>query len=294
MERALSFGSVAHAYDHYRPELPREVCEWWGVAPGMTVVDVAAGTGLATRPLARAVSTAAAIAGHVVSVEPDDDMRRVLSERSPDVDARKGTGESIPAADASADVIAIVSAWHWLDEARAFAEAARVLRDGGTLGIAWNGADQREGWVSDLFALRRSLGEESTRRSGAARSGEHQNEERPNATENAHRRHDPRAIGLPNDAPFANVETKQIFWTWSRTPLEIVAWMGTYSGILTADAEVSRTARERAFALATEHADEEGIVQVPMCTRCWKAMRAPRMTGSMTTAVSALSKRRAD
>jgi hypothetical protein len=43
------------------------------------------------------------------------------------------------------------SAWHWFNESRALAEIARVLRDGGVLGVLGTIPDISVDWVRDLF-----------------------------------------------------------------------------------------------------------------------------------------------
>jgi SAM-dependent methyltransferase len=68
----------------------------------------------------------------------------------PEVRALAGTAEEIPLPDASVDAITVAQAWHWVDPDRATAEAARVLRPGGTLGLIWNRRDDRVGWIVDL------------------------------------------------------------------------------------------------------------------------------------------------
>jgi ubiquinone/menaquinone biosynthesis C-methylase UbiE len=77
-------------------------------------------------------------------------MRETLEATLPEVRAIKGTAEEIPLPDQSIDVITVAQAWHWVDVERATAEAARVLKPGGTLGLIWNRRDDRVPWVQRL------------------------------------------------------------------------------------------------------------------------------------------------
>ena len=63
-----------------------------------------------------------------------------------------GTAEQIPADAASRDVVIAQSAWHWVDEARAVPEVARVLRPGGRLSLVWSGPDRTVDWMRSLWA----------------------------------------------------------------------------------------------------------------------------------------------
>ena len=116
----------------------------WLLPPRCEVaVDLAAGTGLLSRALARRVP-------EVIAVEPDGRMAAVLRARSPGVRVLRGTGEAIPVDDAQADGVFVSSAWHWLDPERAVPEIARVLRDGGRLGVLWTTRDREVPWVRGL------------------------------------------------------------------------------------------------------------------------------------------------
>ena len=133
--RALSLGAVAATYDRYRPAPPHAAVAWLLPQRVKVAVDVAAGTGaLARRLLDRA--------DQVVTVEPDERMAAVLARRLPSVRLLVGRGESLPLADASADVVLVSSAWHWLDHGEAVPEFARVLRPSGLLGICWTSLDR--------------------------------------------------------------------------------------------------------------------------------------------------------
>ena len=139
----MSFGAIAEEYDGLRPQAPQHAVDWL-VPPGCGVaVDVGAGTGLFTRRLADR-------AAQVIAVEPDARMRKVLTARSPDVRVIEGRGESIPLPDAAADAVFVSTAWHWMDHEQAVPEVARVLRDGGRLGLIWTSRVREVDWLRDL------------------------------------------------------------------------------------------------------------------------------------------------
>ncbi|HEY0277791.1 MAG TPA: class I SAM-dependent methyltransferase [Solirubrobacterales bacterium] len=141
--RARSFGAAADAYERARPSYPDEAVDWLLPEGARTVLDVGAGTGKLTRAqVARGLN--------VIAVEPIDEMRATLESTLPEVRALKGTAEEIPLPDASVDVITVAQAWHWVDVERATAEAARVLKPGGTLALIWNRRDERVPWVKRL------------------------------------------------------------------------------------------------------------------------------------------------
>jgi SAM-dependent methyltransferase len=138
--RARSFGAAADVYERSRPGYPDAAVDWLLPKGARTVLDLGAGTGKLTRSLvARGLE--------VVAVEPLAEMRASLAAALPEVNAVAGTAEEIPLPDASVDAITVAQAWHWVDAEKATAEAARVLRPGGTLGLIWNRRDERIDWV---------------------------------------------------------------------------------------------------------------------------------------------------
>lgn len=141
--RARSFGSVADAYERSRPGYPPEAVAWLAGEPPRDVVDLGAGTGKLTRQLVAA--------GHrVIAVEPLPEMRALLEQAVPGIRVLAGTGEAMPLADASADVVTVAQAFHWFDQEAALAQIARVLRPGGAVAIVWNARDDSEQWVAEL------------------------------------------------------------------------------------------------------------------------------------------------
>jgi ubiquinone/menaquinone biosynthesis C-methylase UbiE len=126
---ARGFARSADAYERARPDYPAEAIAWLaervGLGPGRTVVDLAAGTGKLTRPLADN-------GARVIAVEPVAEMRAALPAS---VEALDGTAESIPLDDGSVDLVTVAQAFHWFDGDAALAEIARVLRPEGRLVI---------------------------------------------------------------------------------------------------------------------------------------------------------------
>lgn len=148
-ERARSFGSRAADYAAHRPDYPADGIRWAiGAAtrPVRSVLDLAAGTGKLTSGLL-------SLGLSVVAVEPDDDMRGVLSREFPEVEALTGTAESLPLADGSVDAVMVGQAFHWFDPGPALDEVGRVLRPCGAVGLLWNGEDTSVDWMAGLMSV---------------------------------------------------------------------------------------------------------------------------------------------
>jgi SAM-dependent methyltransferase len=150
--RAVSFNSAAALYAANRPAYPRalfdaieELAE--RPLPNARVVDVGAGTGIATALLH-------ARGADVLAVEPGDGMAAEFRRTLPDVPIVRGNGNALPVADAHSDLITYAQAWHWTDPAHSVPEALRVLRPGGALALWWNTEALDVEWIAD--ASRRS------------------------------------------------------------------------------------------------------------------------------------------
>lgn len=147
---ARGFAAAADAYERARPTYAAAAVEWLaqrtGLAPGVTAIDLGAGTGKLTRAL---VATGAC----VVAVEPIDGMRAKLREVLPEVEALDGTAEAIPVANGSADLVAAGQAFHWFDMEQALPEIHRVLRPDGRLGLLWNSRDLAHPLLGGIEAL---------------------------------------------------------------------------------------------------------------------------------------------
>jgi SAM-dependent methyltransferase len=121
------FSDRAASYRAFRPTYPPELFAWLaGLAPGRALAwDCATGNGQAAVPLA----------AHFARVFATDASAEQVAhaERHPSVKYQVAPAEACPLPDASADLVLIAQALHWVDAARFFAEARRVLKPGGAV-----------------------------------------------------------------------------------------------------------------------------------------------------------------
>jgi SAM-dependent methyltransferase len=267
----MSFGAVAEDYDRLRASPPDDAVDWLLPAGCQVAVDVGAGTGLLTRALARKVP-------QVVAVEPDERMAAVLRARSeaapaagaarPGIRVLQGRGEAIPLPDASADGVFFSSSWHWMDPERAPREIARVLRDGGRLGLIWTRRDHSLDWLRELDSLR------DTNPDGSPASATDGTPGRAADGPPGARRHD-RLVDLPPDL-FGPLETALFTFTRRMAVDDLIAMLTTYSGTITASPADRETRLTRARAVLDQHFPGAAEVDVPMRAECFRADRADR------------------
>lgn len=149
-ERRREFGNSfqqggAH-YDRVRPGYPDDAVDWLLPPGARDVADLGAGTGKYTAALlARGL--------RVTAVDPSADMLAQLETNYPAARILLGTAEHTGIADTAVDLVTVAQAWHWVDQAAASAEAARILRPGGTLGLIWNQLDVSIPWVHRLSRI---------------------------------------------------------------------------------------------------------------------------------------------
>jgi SAM-dependent methyltransferase len=126
---------------------PDEVVALLELAPGLTVVDLGAGTGYFLSRLSRAVGPG----GSVVATDIEPDMVRYMKDRA----ARERLGnvravlapvDDVGVAARSADRVLIVNVWHHIaDRERYAARLARALRPGGAVAIVDYTRETRRG-----------------------------------------------------------------------------------------------------------------------------------------------------
>jgi SAM-dependent methyltransferase len=141
------FERVADAYDAARPSYPSGVFDALGSLTGLLVLDVGAGTGIASRQLlARGATVFAIDAGSEV-------LHRAVA-RTAELVALVGDGVRLPLRDGEADLICFAQSWHWMDELRRGPEAHRVLREGGRWAGWWSHARaDDEAWFDAYWSM---------------------------------------------------------------------------------------------------------------------------------------------
>jgi len=245
--RRTSFGAFAATYDAVRPEWPTATVTWMLGSPTAEtvcrVLDVGAGTGKGTRAIA-------ALGHEVIAVEPSDGMRKALKASLPALPAEvagritilAGGAEHIPVENDSVDAATVFQAWHWFDAEAAAAECARVLRPGGWLSMGWHHRSEEVGWsreLSDIVDRHESLPED---------------EEAP-----------------PSGRNFEPFETEVFTYGMRQSVQDLVLHASTWSYV------AIHPERDRVLdevrALGRRVADADGMVEIPMTTRCYRLRR---------------------
>jgi ubiquinone/menaquinone biosynthesis C-methylase UbiE len=136
------FCQRAENYAKYRPTYPTDaiakILHGFDDPSQITVVDIGAGTGIASCQLADQ-------GVRVIAIEPNNDMR-ASAIPYPLVEYRNGMAEQTALPDASVDLVTCFQAFHWLDSQPALLEFRRILKPTGRLAIVWNN------WLpNDLF-----------------------------------------------------------------------------------------------------------------------------------------------
>lgn len=127
---AESFGTDPERYDRTRPHYPDALVERIVAAsPGLDVVDVGCGTGIAARQFQAAGCT-------VLGVEPDPRMADFA--RRAGIEVEVATFEAWDAVGRQFDAVVAGTAWHWVDPVAGAEKAAQVLRPRGRLAVFWH------------------------------------------------------------------------------------------------------------------------------------------------------------
>lgn len=144
---ARSFERVVDEYDEGRPRYPPALFSALPPLAGADVLELGAGTGIATAGLRER-------GARVIASDVGPQMLARLRRNLPGVPAVLAAAERLPFADASYDGVCGAQMWHWTGP-QAAAEVARVLRPQGWLAVWWNevSAADRPWWQAQQDRL---------------------------------------------------------------------------------------------------------------------------------------------
>jgi SAM-dependent methyltransferase len=160
-------------------------------------------------------------------------------------------------------VVFVSTAWHWLDPALAIPEIARVLRDGGRLGVIWTSRDRAEDWVAELDLLRLTAtpGQAREQEAGEPRTADQVRKE-------LDRHH---SVTLPPDAPFGRAEAASFTFTRMMEVDDMVDWLATNSAFITAPSARREAGLARCRKALLAQATGDSRVEMPLRSWCWRA-----------------------
>jgi ubiquinone/menaquinone biosynthesis C-methylase UbiE len=136
---ARPFDGWATEYDRYRPGYPDalfdEISSRLDLPAAARIVDLGAGTGIATLAMARRGWRPTAVEPGAAMLERLRDSARSIGRMVETVEAK---AEETGLPDAAFDLATAAQAFHWFDRPTAVAEMARIVRPGGGAALFWN------------------------------------------------------------------------------------------------------------------------------------------------------------
>ena len=133
--KALSFDREADLYDRVRPRYPAalfdDLVELADLRPDARVLEIGAGTGIATRALAERGFA-------ITALEPGPAMAAVAGRNLPsfpNTEVIVSSFEDWTLPNEPFDLVLSATAFHWLDRATRYVKSAAALREGGHLAI---------------------------------------------------------------------------------------------------------------------------------------------------------------
>jgi SAM-dependent methyltransferase len=152
-----------------------------------------------------------------------------------------GGAEEIPVETGSIDAVTVFQAWHWFDSEVAAAECARVLRPGGWLSMGWHVWSESVRWSRDLSRI-------------------------------VGRQNQPDDQGAPRvGAEFEPIETARFSYGMRQSVDDLVLHASSWSYVAI-HPERDRVLDE-VLALGQRVSDGDGMLEIPMTTRCYRLRR---------------------
>ena len=127
--RADSFGAAARVYDARRPRYPAQLIDDLLKKGARTVLDVGAGTGIASEQLLGR-------GANVLAVEPDPRMAEITRDKGIPIEI--GTFENWDPGQRHFDLVVFGQSFHWVNPDIALPKVHALLSTGGQLALMWN------------------------------------------------------------------------------------------------------------------------------------------------------------
>lgn len=144
------FGQAADAYQTFRPDYPAEIFQrilaWIPADRSNCAIDFGAGTGKASRELAKSFR-------EVIAIEPDPLMVEKLCEAAPGATIIQITAEEYEREQSSADLINFAQSLHWMDIPLVLEKGIGWLRTEGILAVYGFGLPEAVEPVREIVRL---------------------------------------------------------------------------------------------------------------------------------------------
>lgn len=131
------YSAVASEYDKIRPAYPKDLIDKLisstGINPSSTLLEIGAGTGLATMPLAKK-------GFNIDCVEVEPRMAEILISKlkeQENVSVTVADFETWDSGNLSYDLIFSAQAFHWIDEKIKYRKCYDLLKENGQLAVFW-------------------------------------------------------------------------------------------------------------------------------------------------------------
>ncbi|MEO1340641.1 MAG: methyltransferase domain-containing protein [Cyanobacteria bacterium J06635_13] len=137
-DKSTWYSAVASAYDRTRPRYPAQILATMqskvGLQPGKLVLEIGAGSGIATIDLAK-------LGARMVCLEPSKSAWAIAKEKClahPHVEMVNSTFEDWDLPQQQFDVVVATTSFHWVDTEVRYIKTAQALKDNGFLVLLWN------------------------------------------------------------------------------------------------------------------------------------------------------------
>lgn len=263
--RRSLFTSSAQEYDDGRPGYPPDLFELLiercGLGPGCQVLEIGPGTGQATGPL---LDSGATVVGVELGAELAELLRTKHANRALEVIV--GPFEEVGLPDASFDLVAAGTSFHWVPVETGLQRCAELLRVGGFLALWWNYFGDPERPDPFHAALQPLLRRHAPQLIDVASAGNAGTGAHPYALDV-----EARMAEIDRTGEFGDVSYDLLSWTGVHSPQELRRMFASFSPWLALEPDIREPLLDDLEQLAVDEFDS--IVERPYLTPIYRAQR---------------------